>query len=103
MTPHFGFDPRFGALIDFVFGHAAGVEGRADADGHGAGFFQESLTRPEFAGVVGNRHDLAADMGGQVGAARLVAFFLARRDARAFRENDHVKPLLQRSRPWLTT
>ena len=63
------------------------AKNRADADGHGARFFQESLTRPQFSGIVGNRHDLAADLGSEMGAAGLVTFFLSRRDAGAFRKH----------------
>jgi hypothetical protein len=92
---HFGFDPGFGALIDFAFAHPGCIEGRADADGDRAGFLEEGLARPEFAGVVGDRHHLAADLRRQVGAASLVAFFLAGRDARTFGEDDDVEALLQ--------
>jgi hypothetical protein len=54
----FHFDPRFGLLVDLGFGHAGGVEGRADADGDGARLLQEGLARPVFTGIVGNRHHL---------------------------------------------
>src|SRR5574343_986601 len=92
---HLVFDPGFGLLIDLGFGHPGRVESRANADGDGPRGFQESLARPQFAGIVSHRYDLAADACGEIGAARLVALLLARCDTGAFRENNDVKALLQ--------
>src|SRR5574343_661845 len=81
---HFALDPGFGLLVDLGFGHAGGDKG---------------LARPQFAGIVRDRHNLAADMRCQVGATGLVALFLPRCDPGAFREDDDVETLLQALAP----
>ena len=67
----------------------------ANADRDRAGFFQEGLTRPQFAGIVSDRHDLATDVGRQIGTAGFVTPFFAGSNACAFRENNDVKALLE--------
>src|SRR5574343_831530 len=94
-TAHLGFDPRLRLLVDLGFAHAGSVESGADTDGDGTRFLQEGLARPQFSGIVGDGYHLAANVGGQVGAARLVALGLPRGDAGAFGEEDDVEALLE--------
>src|SRR5262249_6213847 len=62
-------------------------------DGDGARTLQESVARPDQAGVVGDGNDRRAGGGSEPRAADLVRPFLARRDAGAFGEDDHPEAL----------
>jgi len=71
---------------------AGGFDGRANADGNGAGALDEGIPRPHFAGVVRHRHDGCAGFRRQPGAADAVTAFLAGRDAGALGKYSTQKP-----------
>ncbi len=86
-TSHRRLDPRLDLFVDLAHVAPASGDGRTDDDAHGPRFFQQSAPRPIRTGVVRNRHDELAGLARQQRAGDPVTTRLARRHARALREN----------------
>jgi len=78
-APHFTFDPLLGQCGDFFGALAGGIDGRSDTDRNQPRLFDESVSRPELAGVVRDRNGGDPRADGELGASVLEAARLAGR------------------------